>query len=175
MNTKVLVSLSLLVGIGAVLHTIVPGFVLGMKPDVALTMMFLGILLFPEKKNVLLLGVVTGLISAMTTTFPGGQIPNMIDKPIAAFLFFIMLISLKKIDRPLIKAGVLTAIGTLLSGAIFLYAALTLVGLPGGGTFTVLMVSTVLPTAALNIGLMLLLYPIVTSIAKRSNLITATE
>ncbi|MCG3056487.1 hypothetical protein KZ287_30420, partial [Escherichia coli] len=47
MNTKTLVSLSLLVGIGAVLHAIMPPVLFGMKPDMMLTMMFLGILLFP--------------------------------------------------------------------------------------------------------------------------------
>ncbi|NGY83348.1 hypothetical protein F6Y03_19065 [Bacillus megaterium] len=50
MNTKVLVSLALLVGIGAVLHTVVPPILFGMKPDMMLTMMFLAILLFPSVK-----------------------------------------------------------------------------------------------------------------------------
>ncbi|KMJ57922.1 tryptophan transporter [Bacillus sp. LL01] len=174
MNTKILVSLALLVGIGAVLHTIVPGLILGMKPDLALTMMFLGIMLFPEKKNVLLIGIVTGLISALTTTFPGGQIPNIIDKPITAFMFFFMLIALKKVNKPLVKAGLLTAIGTLISGAIFLISALTLVGLPGGGTFAFFMLTAVLPAVAMNVVVMIILYPIVKGIAKRSNLIPAT-
>ena len=48
MNTKSLVTLSLLVGIGAVLHTVVPGFAFGMKPDLMLLMMFLGIFLLPD-------------------------------------------------------------------------------------------------------------------------------
>ncbi len=174
MNTKILVSLALLVGIGAVLHTVVPGFILGMKPDLALTMMFLGIMLFPEKKNVLLIGMVTGLISALTTTFPGGQIPNIIDKPITAFLFFFLLLAVKKINKPLVKAGLLTAIGTLISGAIFLLSALTLVGLPGGGTFAFFMLTAVLPAVAMNVVVMIILYPIVTGIAKRSNLVPAT-
>lgn len=174
MNTKTLVSLALLVGIGAVLHTVVPGFILGMKPDLALTMMFLGIMLFPEKKNVLLIGMVTGLISALTTTFPGGQIPNIIDKPITAFLFFFLLLAVKKVNKPLVKAGLLTAIGTLISGAIFLFSALTLVGLPGGGTFAFFMLTAVLPAVAMNVVVMIILYPIVTGIAKRSNLVPAT-
>lgn len=174
MNTKTLVSLALLVGIGAVLHTVVPGVILGMKPDLALTMMFLGIMLFPEKKNVLLLGVVTGLISAMTTTFPAGQIPNIIDKPITAFLFFFLLLALKKLDKPLVKAGILTVLGTLISGAIFLTSALTLVGLPGGESFAFFFVTAVLPAVVLNAIVMIIIYPIVTSIAKRSNLIPAT-
>ncbi|MCM3616984.1 tryptophan transporter [Sutcliffiella horikoshii] len=174
MNTKTLVSLALLVGIGAVLHAVVPGFILGMKPDLALTMMFLGIMLFPAKKNVLLIGMVTGLISALTTTFPGGQIPNIIDKPITAFLFFFLLLAVKRVNKPLVKAGLLTAIGTLISGAIFLLSALTIVGLPGGGTFAFFMLTAVFPAVALNVIVMVILYPIVTGIAKRSNLVPAT-
>ena len=46
MNTRTLVLLSLFVGIGAVLHTVIPGFFFGMKPDMMLTMMFLGIMLY---------------------------------------------------------------------------------------------------------------------------------
>ncbi|WP_417897421.1 tryptophan transporter [Bacillus haimaensis] len=171
MNTKTLVALSLMVGIGAVLHTVVPGVILGMKPDLGLTMMFLAIMLFPEKKNVLLVGIVSGLISALTTGFPGGQIPNIIDKPITAFLFFFLLLAVKKINKPLVKAGVLTAIGTIISGAIFLSSALLLVGLPGGESFTFFFVTAILPATALNTVLMVIIYPIVTSIAKRSNII----
>jgi hypothetical protein len=171
MNTKTLVALSLMVGIGAVLHTVVPGVILGMKPDLGLTMMFLAIMLFPEKKNVLLVGIVSGLISALTTGFPGGQIPNIIDKPITAFLFFFLLLAVKKINKPLVKAGVLTAIGTIISGVIFLSSALVLVGLPGGESFTFFLVTAILPATALNTVLMVIIYPIVTSIAKRSNII----
>ncbi|CAG9622535.1 tryptophan transporter [Sutcliffiella rhizosphaerae] len=175
MNTKTLVSLALLVGLGAVLHAVIPGIIFGMKPDIALAMMFLGILLFPERKNVLLLGIVTGVITGLTTSFPGGQLPNMIEKPITAFLFFFMLIVMKKVNLPLIKAAVLTGIGTLLSGAIFLYAALFFVGLPSGLTLSFLMLTIVLPTVALNVFFMIILYPIVISIAKRSNLILETK
>lgn len=171
MNTKTLVALSLMVGIGAVLHTVVPGVILGMKPDLGLTMMFLAIMLFPEKKNVLLVGIVSGMISALTTGFPGGQIPNIIDKPITAFLFFFLLLAVKKINRPLVKAGVITAIGTIISGVIFLTSALILVGLPGGESFTFFLVTAILPTAVLNTVLVVIMYPIVTSIAKRSNII----
>ena len=51
MNTKKLVIIALLVGMGTVLHAVVPGFVFGMKPDMMLTMMFLGIILFPDFKS----------------------------------------------------------------------------------------------------------------------------
>jgi hypothetical protein len=42
-----------------------------MKPDMMLIMMFFGIMLIPSLKNVTLLSIVTGILSALTTTFPG--------------------------------------------------------------------------------------------------------
>lgn len=50
MNTKNLVLMALLVAVGAALYLIIPGYGEGMKPDFMLTMMFIGILLFPEKR-----------------------------------------------------------------------------------------------------------------------------
>ncbi|WP_108671909.1 tryptophan transporter [Peribacillus acanthi] len=170
MNTKTLVSLSLLVGIGAALHTIVPGFFLGMKPDMMLTMMFLGIILFPEKKNVLLLGIVTGLISAITTTFPGGFLPNIIDKFITAFLFLGLFMVASKLRKSIFTVGFLTAIGTIISGIIFLGSAYFLVGLPG--PFVGLFAAVVLPAAAVNTITMIVIYPIVKGIVKKSTIAT---
>lgn len=167
MNTKVLVSMSLLVGIGAVLHGVVPP-ILGMKPDMMLTMMFLGILLFPKAINVLLLGLSTGFISALTTTFPSGQIPNIIDKPLTAFIFFGLFLLLKRYNSNIIAAS-LTFIGTVASGIIFLTSALVLFSLPAG--FLLLFVSVVIPAAVINTILVTILYPLVQNIQKRSNLV----
>ncbi|WP_374721648.1 tryptophan transporter [Peribacillus tepidiphilus] len=170
MNTKTLVSLSLLVGIGAALHTVVPGIFLGMKPDMMLTMMFLGIILFPEKKSVLLLGIVTGLISALTTTFPGGFVPNIIDKFVTAFLFFVLLTFIKKFHHSIVSVSALTAIGTIISGIVFLGSAYLIVGLPG--PFLSLFAAVVLPAAAVNTIAMVVVYPIVNGIMKKSNVAT---
>ncbi|MBA2874798.1 tryptophan transporter [Thermaerobacillus caldiproteolyticus] len=172
MNTRVLVSLALLVGIGAVLHAVIPGFFFGMKPDMMLTMMFLGILLFPNKKAVGLVGVVTGIISGMTTSFPGGLLPNIIDKPITAFVFFTLCLFVKKYGQTVVSAAVLTAVGTVVSGTVFLTAALLIVGLPGGAAFSSLFVAVVLPTAVINTVVMVIVYPIVSAIFKRTNMAT---
>lgn len=172
MNTRVLVSLSLLVGIGAVLHAVVPPFFFGMKPDMMLTMMFLGLILFPERKNALLLGVTTGVISALTTGFPGGQIPNIIDKPITAFVFLGLILVFEKYSKSVKAVAALTAVGTIISGAIFLTSALLIVGLPGGAAFTGLFLTVVLPTAVINTIFIVVVYPIVQSIMKRTNLST---
>lgn len=170
MNTKNLVALSLLVGMGAVLHAVIPGFFLGMKPDMMLTMMFLGILLFPDKKSVLLLGIVTGLISGLTSQFPGGLIPNIIDKPITAFMFLALFLSLKKFNKSIISVAILTAVGTIISGIVFLSSAYFIVSLPG--PFTILFATVVLPAAAVNTIAMIILYPIALSIVKRTKLNT---
>lgn len=172
MNTKVLVSLSLLVGIGAALHSVMPGIFFGMKPDLMLTMMFLGILLFPEKKNVVLLGIVTGIISGITTTFPMGMVPNMIDKPITAFLFFGMFLLASKFKVNAVTASALTALGTIISGAVFLTSALLLAGLPGGAGFAGLFAAVVLPAAVVNTVTMFIIYPIVQNILRRSNVLS---
>jgi hypothetical protein len=168
MNTKNLVALSLLVGIGSVLHAVVPGFFLGMKPDMMLTMMFLGIILFPDKKSVLLLGIVTGLISGMTTTFPGGLIPNIIDKFVTAFILFGILLFIRKFNTSIIAIGALTAIGTIVSGIVFLSSAYFLVGLPG--PFVALFAAVVLPATAVNTIAMVVLYPVATTVLKRTKL-----
>jgi len=168
LNTKNLVALSLLVGMGAVLHAVVPGFFLGMKPDMMLTMMFLGIILFPDKKSVLLVGAVTGLISGLTTTFPGGMVPNIIDKPVTAFVFFGILLLMKRYQSSIYTVAALTAVGTIVSGIVFLGSAYFLVGLPG--PFTALFAAVVLPAAAFNTVFMAILYPVATSIFKRAKL-----
>ncbi|MCG3084725.1 tryptophan transporter, partial [Anoxybacillus sp. LAT27] len=77
-------------------------------------------------------------ISAMTTTFPGGQLPNMIDKIITAFVVFALATLMKAYSQTVIGASVLAAVGTVISGGVFLAAALLLVGLPGGATFSAL-------------------------------------
>jgi len=164
MQTKNLVLLALFVGIGTVLHAVVPGIYLGMKPDFSLTMMFLGILLFPDKRYVLLLAVATGIISGMTTTFPGGFVPNIIDKFVTGFVFF-ALVSLIKQYKNMFSYSLLTAIGTIISGVVFLGSALLIVGLPG--PFVALFTSVVLPAVVFNVIAFMIIYPIITNIAKR--------
>lgn len=173
MNTKVLVILSLFVGIGAVLHAVVPPILFGVKPDMLLAMMFLGIILFPQAKYVLLLSLATGVISALTTAAPGGQIANMIDKPVTALIILGIFLFLNKKIRTTVTAPVLTAIGTIISGSIFLTVVSILAGLPEGG-FISLFVTVVLPAAVVNTIIMIILYPIVQNIMKRSKLITAS-
>jgi hypothetical protein len=166
MNTKVLVFLSLLIGMGAVLHAAMPGIYLGMKPDLLLTMMFLGIMLFPEKKYVLLVAIVGGVISAMTTTFPAGQIPNIIDKLITAFVFYGLVTSLKKYNTSIVMISAITAVGILVSGFVFLNSALLIAGLPG--TFLSLFIGVVIPATVMGTIAMAIIYPVAQQIIKRT-------
>ncbi|WP_173917012.1 tryptophan transporter [Halobacillus sp. Marseille-Q1614] len=167
MNTRVLVLLSLLVGMGAVLHAVLPPFFLGMRPDMMLAMMFLGIILFPKLSYVGILGAATGLISALTTTVPGGQLANMIEKPITAVVFFGIYLALRRLLKRA-AAPVLTAAGTLISGAIFLGLVLFVIGMMEA-SFGIMFATIVLPTAAVNTIAMLVIYPLAQSIMKRSN------
>ncbi|WP_082234712.1 tryptophan transporter [Halobacillus massiliensis] len=168
MNTRVLVLLSLLVGMGAVLHAVLPPFFLGMRPDMMLAMMFLGIMLFPRLSYVGVLGVATGLISALTTTVPGGQLANMVEKPITAIVFFGLYLVLNRTLKGT-AAPILTAAGTLISGAVFLGIVLFVIGIMEAG-FGVMFVTIVLPTAVINTIAMLFIYPLAQSIMRRSNI-----
>lgn len=173
MNIRVLVILSLFVGIGAVLHAIVPPIIFGVKPDMLLSMMFLGILLIPKVKYVVILSIATGIVSALTTSAPGGQIANLIDKPITAMLFLILAIIIKKSMSPTIRAAVLTAIGTLISGAIFLSVVLFLIGIMDG-SFLAMFSMAVLPAALLNTLIIAVVFPITQRILKRAPQLIST-
>ncbi|MFB5088743.1 tryptophan transporter [Psychrobacillus sp. PGGUH221] len=171
MNTKNLVLMSLLVGVGAVLYIVIPGFNGGMKPDFMLTMMFIGILLFPEIKSVFLLGISTGIISGLFSTFPGGFIPNVIDKSVTAFVFFGLVLLINKYVKKLPVAIVLTCIGTLISGVVFLSSAIFLIG--ADVPFMGLLVAVVLPAVAINAVAFFIIYPIIGKLIKRSKFETA--
>lgn len=168
MNTRTLVSLALLIGIGTVLHAVMPPLFFGMKPDMLLTMMFLGILLYPTRKEVLVLAIATGIVSALTTSFPGGQIANMIDKPVTAFVFLGLLTILRVTQPSILSASVLTAVGTLVSGTVFLSTALVFFGLPQ--TFVGLFAAVVLPATIVNTIVMVVIFPVVQGIRKRSSI-----
>lgn len=171
MNTKNLVLMALLVGVGAVLYIIIPGINAGMKPDFMLTMMFIGILLFPEVKSVFLLGISTGVISGLFSTFPGGFVPNIIDKSVTAFIFFGLILLLSKYVKKLPVAIALACIGTLVSGTVFLSTAIFIFG--AGEAFGELFILVVLPAIAINAVAFFVIYPIIGTILKRSKFETA--
>jgi len=172
LNIRILVMLALLVGIGTVLHAVMPPLLYGVKPDMLLSMMFLGIILFPKAQYVLLLALLTGAMSALTTGVPGGQIANMIDKPITAFIFFGLFLLIRNGVKGSIAAPVLTAVGTMISGSVFVSVILFVLGTVNK-TFIVLFVGVVLPAVLLNTIIIIVLYPIALTIMKRSRLTSA--
>lgn len=167
MKTKNLVLIAMLLGMGTVLSLILAITNFGMRPDVLLTMMFIAILLFPEARHVLLIGLLTGFLSGLISTFPGGFIPNIIDKLVTAFVCLALVLALQKVGNAILKAGIVSVLGTLVSGVVFLGAALIIVELPA--PFLVLFTTVVLPAVVLNTILIAIVYPIVQSVMKRSN------
>jgi len=146
MKTNKIIITSLLLAIGLILHQITPGIILGMKPDLQLVFMILSIILTKNFKLALITGIVAGILCALTTTFPGGQLPNIIDKTITSISIYFIYKNFYS-NSPL-KLTVIYFIGTIISGSIFLGSALIIVGLPA--PFLILFVSIVLPTSVLN-------------------------
>lgn len=160
MNIRDMAQISLLLAVGFILRLLVPGYGAGMKPDLLLAMLFVIILLKRDLKSTLLAGGVAGIICALTTTFPAGQIPNLIDKILTSVFVYILVKVLADRIPSTITAAIVGALGTLFSGAVFLLTALVLVGIPA--PFEVLYATVVLPTAVANTIGVVVLYPLVT-------------
>lgn len=139
---------ALLLAIGLVLHQIVPPIMGGMKPDFLLSMLFIALLIDNNPKNVFVAGLLSGIFSALSTGFPGGQIANMCDKIITAVIVYLMIKALDKLN-PYFTVPVIAIVGTIISGTVFLGTALLVVGsLPLA--FPVLFTTIVLPATVVN-------------------------
>ncbi|MDO5714103.1 MAG: tryptophan transporter [Tissierellia bacterium] len=149
MKTKNLVMAAVLLAVGTILHMI-PGIVNGVKPDFLLATLFFALIINRDLKATIAIGVVAAALAALTTSFPGGQIPSVIDKIITSMIVFGLIKTFNVTEGSTKAVAILTGIGTIISGAIFLGSAMALVGLPGGAGFFPMMVAIVLPTAALN-------------------------
>lgn len=182
MSLRDSVQVALLLAVGYVLRVIVPGYVAGMKPDPMMGMLIVIILIHRKVRVSLLAGSIAGIIGALTITFPGGQIPYLIDKIITSLVLFgLSVIVVTPLEQLLSKSSVrvmgkkaalgtvlgcvITGItGTLFSGVIFLSLALYMVGLPA--PFTVLFSTVVIPATLANTIVVIILYPLV-SLARR--------
>lgn len=168
MKTKSLALTSVLIALGYVFHTVVPPLFFGMKPDLLLVMMFLAIMLVPTKQNVLIASMAAGVISALTTGMAGGQIANIVEKPITAFIFLGMFFLARKVKVNTYSAVLLTVIGTIVSGTLFLLVAMMVAGLPGSLFSFIGMI--VLPTSIISGLIMFFIYPVANRFSKRSSL-----
>lgn len=177
MKTNKLIINALLLAIGALLHQVTPALGLPMQPDFALSMLFIITILNKEDyKASLVAGIVTGIFTAMTTKFPGGQIPNIVDKLVTVhFAYILIYISgkvkvinkLSEAKQNYILAITILPIGTLISGLVFLTSAKVIVGLPA--PFMALFLMVVLPATAINLVAGMFLYKIVDLSLKRAS------
>ncbi|TCP29274.1 tryptophan transporter TrpP [Scopulibacillus darangshiensis] len=174
MKVQKLVLMALFLGIGTILHAVIPGFFFGMKPDMLLSMMFVCIFLFADKGNIVILGLAAGILSGLTTTIPGGFLPNIIDKLITSAVIFLLFAALRHLLNRTLTAVILAAAGTLISGTIFLSAMTVLGALPAKASFIALFDTVVLPAAALNTIFVLIIFPIVLKITDQSRLASTT-
>lgn len=170
MNLKKIILSSLLIAIGFMFRVVTPPVLLGMKPDFLLSMMFIAILLNDDYKMTLLVGGVVGILTAATTTFPGGQVANIIDKFITSQCVFLAFRLLNNRINGQLKVLIINCLGTILSGCTFLTAAGLLFGLPGGKSFSVLVMAVVLPAAVANTIIGSILYNAIVLALKRTSL-----
>ena len=159
---------TLLLAIGLIVHHITPGFLGGMKFDFLLIFMTVALILNPKFKNTILTGFLAGMLSAMTTSFPGGQIPNMIDKMVSSLVIYLLIHMFLKLKNKNIVIGFIGALGTFVSGMTFLISASILVGLPV--PFLEMAIGIVLPTAVVNTAGTIFIFNIVNLAMKRSGI-----
>ena len=149
-TTKQLVTNSLLLAVGFLLHYVTPAIGLPMQIDFSLITLILVINLNKNSFSTCMAGgIATGIFSGITTKFPMGMIPNILDKIMTTIFVYLLIRLLDKTTlHSKIKAVVTNAVGTLVSGTVFLVSALLLVGLPA--PFSVLFVTVVIPAVVVN-------------------------
>ena len=148
-TTKQLTINALLLAVGFLLHYVTPA-IGSMQIDFSLITLILIIIINRNSLNTCVAsGVATGIFSGITSKFPMGMIPNIIDKISTAIVVYLLIKLLDKTTlNSKIKTIVVNAVGTLVSGVVFLASALLLVGLPA--PFGLLFVTVVIPAIALN-------------------------
>ena len=149
-NTKQLVTNSLLLAVGFLLHYVTPTLGLPMQIDFSLITLILIINLNRNSFGTCLAsGIATGIFSGITSKFTMGLVPNIIDKITTAIFVYLLT---KLLDKTAlhnkIKAVITNAVGTLVSGMVFLVSALLLTGLPA--PFFVLFATVVIPAIVVN-------------------------
>lgn len=147
-KTKKMILNSILIAVGALLHQITPAIGLPMQPDFSLVMLFIIIIINEDYKTTLLSALIIGIFTALTTKFPAGQIPNIVDKLLTANIIYLILLPIKNKVSNNIKIIISLIFGTIISGLVFLTSAQFLVGLPS--SFMDLVKVVVIPTMVMN-------------------------
>lgn len=147
MSLKKNVLVSLLLALGLIFSQITPPFLGGMRFDFLLSFMFISIILTKDLKTTFLIGVLSGLLSAFATSFPGGEIPNILEKIVVSYyIFFVLKLFGNNVNK--FKLLVLSLSGTFLSGVLFLFFASIIVGLPA--PMMGLILTIVIPATIIN-------------------------
>ena len=150
MKTKQLTINALLLAVGFILHYFTPTLGLSMQIDFSLITLILVITLNKNSFSTCLAsGVATGIFSGLTSKFPLGLVPNLIDKIVTTIFVYLLIRLLDKTTlHSKIKAVITNAVGTVISGTVFLVSALLLTGLPA--PFSLLFVTVVIPATIVN-------------------------
>ena len=148
-TTKQLVTNAVLLAVGFILHYVTPA-IGSMQIDFSLITLILVINLNKNHFGTCMAaGIATGIFSGITTKFPLGFVPNLIDKIVTTVVAYLLIKLLDKTTlSSKIKSIAVNAVGTLVSGVVFLGSALILVGLPA--SFSLLFVTIVLPAIVVN-------------------------
>ena len=149
MNTKNMVLSAVLLALGTVLHYIMPP-IFGVTPDMLLATMFLAIIINKKFSATIVISLVAGVLAMLTTKFPGGQIPSIIDKLVSGVVIFGVYKFIFNFKLNNIKTGVLNLVGTLVSGLVFLSFAVFVFTPSMSSNFFILVKTVVIPTALLN-------------------------
>lgn len=151
MKTKTITQSAILLAIGTILH-LIPGFFGMVKPDFMLVCVFTIIILNKDFKTALAVGVAGGILAGITTSVPGGFLPNVIDKIVSSlFVYFAVIFLEKSKIENIFSIGSLYFLGTAISGLVFLILMNMAGALPEGFGIKLMFVSLVLPTAGINI------------------------
>lgn len=148
-TTKQIVINALLLAVGFLLHYVTPA-IGSIQIDFSLITLVLIITLNKNSFNTCIAGgIATGIFSGITSKFSMGLILNIIDKIMTTIVIYLIIRLLDKTTlSSKIKTIVVNAIGTLVSGIVFLGSALLLTGLPT--PFGVLFTTVVVPAIVIN-------------------------
>lgn len=151
MKTRSITEAAILLAIGTILH-LIPGFVGMVKPDFMLVCIFTIIILNKDFKTALAVGIAGGILAGMTTSAPGGFLPNFVDKIISSLLVYLAVKFFEKIKMENnFSVGFLYFIGTVISGFVFLFLMNLAGALPESMGLGFMFLSLVIPTAGINI------------------------
>lgn len=168
MNTKKMTVNAILIAIGVILHIAAPSLGLPAQPDFAVAMLFIIMLLNKDYKTTIISGIIIGIFTALTTKTPGGQLPNIIDKLVTCNLMYLVLLPLRNKLNKNIQAIIILLLGTLISGFTFLTSLAIIYGIEG--TFMAAVIAIVLPTAAINTVIGVIMYKIIEKTIKQTKI-----